>query len=184
MTPEMKAYVRDEIRRQLKVITSGNAGATTMTTEDINALMPGHPTIPNRPIMHPYGFASRAPNGMISVTAQQGEHPGNKLTLGHRDKDAPSVDEGESVHYSKGGYRIVVKNGEIFIGKGDDLEHAVVGETLKAVLIAIIQKILVHTHLGNLGYPTGFPQNATDFEDIQTQNLDNDKILAKDGGRF
>lgn len=184
MTPEMRAYVRDEIRRQLKIITSGSAGETTMTTEDIQALMPGMPTIPARPIMHPYGFASRAPNGMISVTAQQGEHPGNKLTLGHRDKNAPSVDEGESVQYSQGGYRIIVKNGEIFVGKGGDLEHMVVGETLKAVLIAIIQKIIVHTHLGNLGYPTGVPQNAEDFTAIQTDNLDNDKILAKDGGRF
>lgn len=184
MTPEMRAYVRDEIRRQLKVITSGSAGTTTMTTETIENLMPGHPGIPDRPIMHPYGFASRAPNGMISVTAQQGEHPGNKLTLGHRDKDAPALDEGESVHYSVGGYAIFVKNGEIFLGKNGDLEHMVVGETLKAVLIALITAINAHTHLGNLGYPTGVPQNVADFTDIQTQNLDNDKILAKDGGRF
>lgn len=184
MTPDMKKFVRDEVRRQLKVITSGAAGETTMTTEDIQSFMPGAPTIPARPIMHPFGFASRAPNGMISVTAQQGEHPGNKLTLGHRDKDAPSVDEGESVQYSSGGYRVVVKMGEIFVGKGDDLEHMVVGETLKTVLIALITQINLHTHLGNLGYPTGVPQNATDFTDIQTNNLDNDKILAKDGGRY
>ncbi len=184
MTPEMKKFVIDEVRRQLRVITSGAAGETTMSTEDIQSLLPGMPTIPARPIMHPYGFASRAPNGMISVTAQQGEHPGNKLTLGHRDKDAPSVDAGESVQYSADGYRVVVKNSEIYVGKGSDLEHVVVGETLKAVLISLITTINAHTHLGNLGYPTSVPQNAADFTQIQTDNLDNDKILAKDGGRF
>jgi hypothetical protein len=184
VTPEMKRFVVEEVRRQLKIITTGAAGLTTMSTEDIQALLPGMPTIPARPIMHPFGFASRAPQGMISVTAQQGEHPGNKLTLGHRDKDAPSVDEGESVQYSKGGYRVVVKNGEIFVGKGTDLEHMVVGETLKAVLIPLITTINAHTHMGNLGFPTGKPLNAADFTAIQTNNLDNNKILAKDGGRY
>lgn len=182
--PEMKRFIRKEIERAMKVITSGASGDTTMSTEDIQSLMPGMPTIPARPIMHPYGFASRAPNGMISVTAQQGEHPGNKLTLGHRDKDAPQVDEGESVQYSQGNFQVVVKKGEIFVGKGGDLEHMVVGETLKQVLISLITKINAHTHLGNLGYPTGVPQNVADFTQIQTENLDNDKILAKTGGRY
>src|SRR5258708_7817771 len=113
MSPEDKRWVVLAIRQQLRAIGTGAAGETTMTSEDIQSQVPGMPTIPARPISQPYGFASRAPDGMISVTAQQGEHPGNKLTLGHRDKDAPSVSVGESVMYSVGGYRVKIKNGEI-----------------------------------------------------------------------
>lgn len=182
--PEVRRLIVKEIQRQMKVITSGSCAGSTMTTEDIAGFMPGAPTIPGRPIMHPFGFASRAPQGLISVTAQQGEHPGNKLTLGHRDKDAPAVAEGESVQYSLGGYQVMVKNGEIFVGKGSELEHMVVGETLKAFLLAVIDAIVKHTHLGNLGYPTGVPQNVADFNTAKANFLDNNKILAKDGGRF
>lgn len=180
----MRRFIVREIRKQIQIITSGEAGETTMLTEDIANLYAKMPTITKRPVMHPYGFASRAPKGTLSITAQQGDHPGNKMTLGHRDGNKPAVDEGESVQYSFGGYRVVCKNGELFVGKGTDLEHMVVGETLKAFLIALIQHIVVHTHIGNLGYPTGTPQNAADFTDLETSYLDNDKILAKDGGRY
>ena len=181
---ELKRYIDLSIRQQLQIITSGAAGASTPTTEDINSLMPGMPTLTNRPIMHPYGFVSRAKKGTISVTAQQGDHPGNKLTLGHRDGNAPSVDEGESAQYSFGGYRVVCKNGEIFVGKGEDLEHMVVGETLKTFLLMLLDLLIAHQHYGNLGYPTSVPITAQDFTDLKADYIANDKILAKDGGRY
>lgn len=182
--PDIRKFISDEINRHMHIITSGSAGATTKNTETINSLYPGMSSFPDRPISHPYGFVSRAPQGMISVTAQQGEHPGNKLTLGHRDKDAPDISEGESRMYSVGGYNIAVKNGEIFVGKGEELEHMVVGETLRDFLIAVLDAIIIHQHIGNLGVPTSAPTNAATFTSLKAQNLTNDKILAKDGGRF
>jgi phage gp45-like len=184
MDPEMRREIAREIKKQMQLLFSGEAGVTTMLTEDIANLYPGMPTITARPISHPYGFASRAPSGTLQIVGQQGDHPGNKVVLGHRDADKPAVDVGESVQYSLGGYRVVCKNGEIFVGKGEDLEHMVVGETLKQFLISLVSHIVAHTHLGNLGYPTSPPQNAADFTSDQTNFLDNDKILAKDGGRY
>lgn len=184
MDAETRKFILDEIKRHMHIITSGSAGATTKNTETINSLYPGMSSFPDRPVSQPYGFVSRAPQGMISVTAQQGEHPGNKMTIGHRDKNAPAVDEGESRMYSVGGYNIAVKNGEIFVGKGEVLEHMVVGETLRDFLIAVIDAIVIHQHIGNLGVPTGAPTNAATFTNLKAQNLSNDKILAKDGGRF
>lgn len=180
----MKRIIQREIKKQLQIIFSGEAGVSTMLTEDIANLYPGMPTITKRPVVHPYGFASRAPQGTLSVVGQQGDHPGNKLVLGHRDGNKPSVDEGESVQYSLGGYRVVCKNGELFVGKGTDLEHMVVGETLKSFLLALIQAILDHTHMGNLGYATGPVLDPTELNDAKSDFLDNNKILAKDGGRY
>lgn len=181
---ELRRFIKKEIHLQMNTITAGQCDGSTMTTEDIANIYPGHPTIPGRPIMRPYGFASRAPKGTLAVTAQQGSHPGNKLTLGHRDANPPAVDEGESVQYSLGGYRIVCKNGEMFVGKGADLEHVVVGETLKTAIIAILDAIVAHEHIGNLGFQTSPPINASDFTDIKTGFFANDKILAKNGGRY
>lgn len=190
---EVKRYIDQQIAQALNLITSGQTSKAAIHTEDIAALYPGLTTLTARPIMRPYGFVSRAPAGTISVTAQQGSHPGNKMTLGHRDKNAPSVDVGESRMYSLGGYNIVVKNGEIYLGKGEVLEHMVVGETIKEFLIALVTAIVSHTHTfmylpgpGPTPVPgiTLVPDNAAAFTQAQADYLDNDKILAKDGGRF
>lgn len=181
---ETRAEIKREIEKNLNIILSGLAGVNTMTAEDITDWFPNAPTITQRPVMHPYGFSSRAPLKTLQVVGQQGSHPGNKLVLGHRDAAAPSVSVGESVQYSVGGYQVVCKNSEILIGKGGVYERAVVGDTLVALLTAILDAVVAHTHLGNLGYPTGVPINASDFTDLITQYLANNKILATDGGRF
>ena len=185
ISPEERRYIREEIRRQIQIITAGETAGNDATTEDIGSQFPGMPTQTKRPLMHPYGLASRAPVGTKSVTAKVGDHPGNVMTLGHRDKDKPDdIEVGESCLYSSGKFRVYARGDKLVLGKDGDYEVLVVGETLLEFLKELIQLINTHTHLGNLGYPTGVPQNAADFTDLQAQNLDNEKILAKDGGRF
>jgi len=184
MDAETRRFIVLEIERRLNIITSGTAGTNTNTKQTIENIYPGHPSIDERPIMHPYGFISRAKKGTIAVTAQQGSHPGNKMTLGHRDQSAPAVEVGESASYSDGGYAVRVFNGKIQIGKNGDYETVVVGETLKALLIAIIDAIVQHDHLGNLNFPTSTPRNASTFTEAKSNFVSNDKILAKDSGRY
>lgn len=182
--PEMRRQLHIEMAKMARVILSGSAGTNTMITENIENLYPGMGTITERPIMHPYGFASRAPAKTIQVTARQGEHIGNMVVLGHRDSAKPDVEVGESVAYSMGGYEVYIRNGKITLAKDGDEETAVVGDTLSTFLKALLDAIIAHTHTGNLGYPTGAPLNSITFTQLKTENLDNDKILAKDGGRF
>lgn len=183
--PDIKRFIQQEIRMHLNLITSGKAGTNTVHKEDIQERFPGMPTMAERPIMHPYGIASRAPQGTLQVTAQMGDHPGNVSVLGHRDKDRPDdLQSGESVLYSLGKFRVYARGDRLEIGKDGDNEVLPVGDTLLEFLVELLQLIVQHTHLGNLGYPTGVPQNAADFTQLQTENLDNEKILAKDGGRF
>ena len=184
MDPEVKREIKREIERQLNIITSGEAGATTSTTEDITNWYPNMPTLPARPIMFPYGYFSRAPVGTLSVVGQQGSHPGNKLTLGHRDSAPPFHGIGESSHYSFGGYEVWMANTDIWIGKGGTYEHMVVGESLVALLTAVLNAIVSHTHEGNLGVATSPPLNASAFTALIGQYLSNNYILASDEGRF
>jgi hypothetical protein len=139
-----------------------------------------------RPVMHPYGYASRAPKGTVSVTARQGEHTGNRLVLGHRAPDRPNdLAVGDSVMYSVGDYRVKITSTQILISKGTDYEPLVVGETLRQFLIALIELIVEHKHVCSApSAPGGPPMNFADFQELGAENLDNEKILAKDGGRY
>lgn len=103
--------VRQEIKRQLITILSGQAGANDQVeTETIDNMYPGSPSIPDRPVMHPYGFASRAPVKTIGVTGRQGDDPTNRIVLGHRDSKRPKdIGAGDVVIYSHNGTDILTR---------------------------------------------------------------------------
>lgn len=177
---DMIRFIREEIRKEMNVILSGETAGSATHTESIDNLFPGMPTITDRPVMQPFGISSRAPKKTLQFIGRQGADKTNRFVLGHRDKNKPAVDEGETSVYSVGGYQVRVFNGKIQIAKGTDFETLVVGETLRDFLIALIGEIVLHTHAA----PGAPPTNASAFTALQTASLDNDKILAKDGGRF
>lgn len=201
MDAETRRVIEQEMRKWGRVILSGSAGTNTMISESIDNLYPGMATVPDRPLMHPYGFASRAPRGTIQVTGRQGEHFGNMMVLGHRAADRPEVAVGESVMYSSDGHKITVKNGSveilhtsgytmvlsgnaIVVGKGGTTETVVVGETMVSFLTTFCNAVIAHTHTGNLGFPTSPPNNAGAMTAALEASITNNKVLCKDGGRF
>lgn len=185
MDAEMMRFVREEIKKQVHIIFTGTAQSAATHTETINDYLPGAPSVTDRPIMHPFGYMSKAPDGTLSVVARQGDHPANMVVLGHRDKGKPTdIDAGESVVYSLGGFKIKFFNDKVQVAKGSDYETIVCGETLIEFLKSFIKHIMEHQHLGNLGFQTSVPLNNPDFESDQANFLDNEKILAKTGGRY
>ncbi len=114
------AQLRREIATQMMVILSGNTAATQIDnvvgTESINNSPPGMPTIESRPVAHPYGMVSRAPKDTVQVVARQGDHPGNRIVLLHRDKDRPSLNAaGEVMMYDGFGNQVWMKDGKIVV---------------------------------------------------------------------
>lgn len=178
---ELKKWVRQEIARQLIVIASGQAGENTVETETIENLYPGSPNIPERPVMHPYGFASRAPSGTISVTGKVGNDPSNRMVLGHRDSDRPSdLKVGEASQYSSSGYELRAMLDGIRLVKGNKQVALLLGEDVLELLGKIIDTIVIHTH-GSPGTP---PSNAADFNLIKTQDLSGATLLSTEEGGF
>lgn len=181
----LRRYIEQLVRQQVNILLGGTAQNGLIDREDIVEMYPGMPTQLARPTVRPYGLASRAPAGTRQITGRVGENTGARAVLGHLDGARPAgLAEGESVLYSRDGYRVRVRNGEIQVGKGDTYETVVVGDTLKALLIALLDFYVQHKHIGNLGYYTSQPDNAANVQQLKTENLDNDKILAKDNGRF
>ncbi len=106
MEPNTLKFIRDEIKRQLNVILGGLAGANdAIETETIQQLYPGMPDIPDRPVMHPSGFASRAPSGTTQVTGRIGASPESRMVLGHRDglRKGLGLQAGEAMIYGSNG---------------------------------------------------------------------------------
>jgi phage gp45-like len=106
MEPTTLKFIRDEIKRQINIVLGGTSGANDSTqTETIRALYAGMPDIPDRPVMHPSGFASRAPAGTIQVTTRVGPSPENRLVMGHRDvlRANLGLQPGESMIYGSNG---------------------------------------------------------------------------------
>jgi phage gp45-like len=116
ISPEILTAIRREIVTQLNIILVATAQNATSdgTQEDIAGLYGSDQTIEARPKMQPFGFTSRAPAGLLSVVAQQGSGPSNRVVLGHRVpkgitgvSDAPAVNaEGDVVLYDAGGNTI------------------------------------------------------------------------------
>lgn len=85
---------------------------------------------------------------------------------------------GDSALISLGGKRAwICSDNKIFLAKGSAVptEPIVLGNVLKTLLSDIIgkisemnDKISTHKHIGNLGFPTGAPDNATNFIDFKS----------------
>jgi phage gp45-like len=176
--------INAQVKKQLNVILSGQSGNAADDghgnySEDIQNMFTGMDGITSRPVSHPYGFASKAPDGTTQVTAKQGDHTGNRLVIGHRAADRPSdLGDGETCVYSSSGYRIVWKQGSIMIGKGTQLEPLILGQTLNTFLTSLLTDIIAHTHAS----PGAPPTNIADFQQLLTNTLNANKILVEDGG--
>lgn len=166
MDAETRRYIDDTIRKQLNIILSGVSGSNTVSQETISELFPGMPEIVNRPVSHPFGYASRATQGTVQVTARHGEHVGNRMIIGHRDSKRPDdLQEGESVIYSKGGLTVYLRNGEIQIGSKNSDNPVVLFNELSALLESILDHIIGHTHVDGVGAKTSPPIEIPDFEE-------------------
>lgn len=175
---EILSLLRREIRREINIILSGQAGTNTQFVETIENMLGGMPNIKDRPVMHPYGFVSRAPRGTISVVGRQGEHFGNRIILGHRDGNRPSLEEGETILYNQFGRAVKVLTNKILIGDDDSTENVVLGQVFKTMMSTVLEALAVHLHVGNLGYYTGVPNNADVYSDQKASPVDDEAILS------
>lgn len=176
---DLISRIKKEIETSSDVILSGQSGQTTRYTESINSMVAGYPTMEDKPVMHPYGYSSRAPSGTVSIVAKQGNHPGNRVVLGHKDVNRPEINSGDVILYNQYGQEIYLEDGEIHIGKKTSNNPAVVGNELKEMLQELLILLSTHTHVSNVpGAATSNPVESSDFLQIKANFVDNDEILS------
>lgn len=176
---EMVRFIREEIKKQVNIIISGLSGNNDQFSEDLTPY-PGAPPMPLRPVMHPYGLVSRAPSETLQVVARAGDHPANRMVLGHRDSKRPTINQGEVQLYNQFGQAIYLEKGKIHIGTAATSDPSPLGNEIKAFIIAQIGWEKTHTHISSApGAPTSAPVEAPALVEIQANNIDNGKILSK-----
>ena len=85
---------------------------------------------------------------------------------------------GASVTLKSNGDIVIHSKEDIKIGSDDATEPVVLGERLKSVLETLIDQIVSHTHIGNMGAPTSPPVNAAGFTSLKAGTISNKDILA------
>jgi hypothetical protein len=98
------------------------------------------------------------------------------------EKIPANVDDGSIVLKSVAGKKIwVTSDTRINLSKADGTpsENLVLGQVLKTVLGQFMQKFIEHTHIGNMGFQTTAPSNATDVTSLKSGNVDNEGILSQ-----
>lgn len=181
---ELKTYINNMIDAKLSILLTANIGDSDQKNGTIENLYGNANGITQRPIAMPFGVSSKVPRGTSGVVGQSGADRFNRFFMGFFDKNRPMVGDGETSIYSVGKYEVRVLKDKIQLGKNGTFETAVVGETLAQFINALLDAIVAHDHLGNLGFPTGKPLNAAAFEAARSAFISNEEILSKDGGRF
>lgn len=144
------AMVRKEIARACSVILHGRTAETQVddapSTESVDDCPPGAPTIEGRPVMHPYGLASRAKANTTAVIARVGDHPANKMIIGHRDKDRPALEnEGDVALYDMHGNVLMLRDTDPYIDTGDrkfSVGGKDLGDDLLGAIAALVKQEL------------------------------------------
>jgi hypothetical protein len=173
---EIITYIRNEIKTYVNLVLLGQAGNTTKDSEDIVNMYGGHPTMTKRPVMHPYGFVSRAPAETLSVTCRAGDHPVSRIVLGHRDADRPEVSNpGEVIIYNAYGRQIRLNALSTQIGSDSADEPLALGNKLNTFLDQLLTKLKTFTVIctapGNASIPN--PAVVADLTAFQLANTQN-----------
>jgi len=173
---EIISYIRSEIKTYVNLVLLGQTGNTTKDSEDIVNMYGGHPTMSKRPVMHPYGFVSRAMPNTLSVTCRAGDHPVSRIIIGHRDTDRPEVSNpGEVILYNAYGREIRLNALSIQIGSDGADEPLALGNKLNDFLDQLLTKLQAFTVIctapGNASIPN--PAVVADLAAFKLLNTSN-----------
>lgn len=177
---DVKRFIQDEIRREMgtALCTALQEATTDAENAPIGELYPGMGATQPRPITHPWGYASVAPPGVLCTVGRVGEHIGNRVILGHRDKARKDLglQPGESCLYDLYGNAVYLGLTGIKVGSKDADEPLVLGTVLKTFLEQLCQllqttPISLTTSPGNPVSPN--PAFATALQPVVTQFLTN-----------
>jgi hypothetical protein len=93
-------------------------------------------------------------------------------------KNATINVEGDSTITTKGVMKLIASAIHFLKEDGSGTEPFVLGATFVKMMKKLIQAIIAHTHIGNLGAPTAPPINAPQFAELMSSPIGDKKILS------
>lgn len=127
----------------------------------------------------PYGISARAPSGTDALSVPIGGNATHVNVVGHFDENRPSVNDGEVMIYNEFGQAVYLKNGSVHLGTPAGSHPVNLGDIVKSVLSQFLALYANHTHIGNLGYETAPPDNASDATALKSSPVDDGGVLSE-----
>ena len=181
---EIKQIIWREVNRTLNVLLTGvSANADGQGNEDITNFVPGAGPIQKRPVAFPYGYNAQTPDNIPQLIATVGNHPLNRMVLGHFDVDRPVVKSGEVVLYNNFGQQVYLKNGKVLIGSPSASQPVPLGTVLQTFLEDLLNALVAHTHTSGIpGSPTSPPlaPALTTFTQILASPIQDGSLLSQE----
>jgi hypothetical protein len=128
--------------------------------------------------IQPYGFASRATDGTGALLIPLSSDATNMAVAGHLDSNRPSLSDGETLLYDAYGHVVYLSEGKMQFGSKASANPMVLGDLLQTFLENFLQLFATHTHEGNLGYPTGAPDQASQAEEYKASPVGDGTFLS------
>ncbi len=89
--------------------------------------------------------------------------------------------DGDLVAKALTGKRVwVTSSDKVYLSRGDaePTENLVLGKVFQTFMSTFLEKYIAHMHIGNLGYYTAPPDNASDVTSLKADPIDNDGVLS------
>lgn len=142
---EVREIVRQELAHALMATVKDTDTAYRATA----TRFPSDPGVNRLRMIQQFGLASRAPDGMESVTMPVGGDPTHLILLGQNDTDRPGLSKGEAALYGSDGQLVFLKlGGSVLLGSKSAAEPAVLGNVLKSFLGAVLDQFLNAPQIG------------------------------------
>lgn len=175
---EIKALIRREVREALAPILMAVVTSNQDSNRTTAQRMQAEPPIGNMRNIQPYGYSSRAPVGTPCLVTPAAHDPTHLNMTGHYDEGRPTTEDGESILYDAYGHIVYLSQTKMQFGSKTSANPMMLGDIVQAMLSSFLQDVSVHKHIGNLGYYTAVPDNATAYTDLKASPVDDGAIIS------
>ena len=178
MEDDLRNMIRKEIREMLAPILLGFIVSNESNmTSTIKRMQSEGPIARTRNIQ-PFGISSRAPTNTTCLTIPISGDPTHLIMVGHYDSNKPSCNDSETILYDAYGHLIYLSQNKMQFGSKTSANPMMLGDIVQTLFENILDKIAAHRHIGNLGYQTSPPDNATEFEALKASPVQDGSIIS------
>jgi hypothetical protein len=173
---ELIKFIRQVVREEFAPVAMATIVANATQLRSTFQRTSSDSRFPNARSIQPYGYASRAPTGTECLAVPVGGNASHVNIVGHFDSARPLVSDGETLLYDANGHAVYLSTTKVQIGTMIASHPVPLGDILKTALNDLLEAIISHQHMGNLGYPTGTPMNSSAFSAIKSSPVGDDSM--------
>lgn len=174
---EIRSIIRQEIKQALTPVLMG----FITSNEDVKRIMAKRMSNEgpmNVRSIQPFGLSSKAPPETQTLLVPIAGDPTNMNAVGNYDTNKPDVEDGEVSIYDNFGHEVYLSQDKMQFGSKDSANPMMLGDLVQECLSNMLQLIIEHNHMGNLGYPTGAPSNAIQFQQLKLNTVDSGDLVS------